>query len=269
MKKIVLSLLAASVLLACTNSNNDKKVAHVITAENDTLTYRYDSVKVLSNNLVKPELNSYADTANAVVKYPIFDNDELNNFVKQQVFDFFKEEDHPNAYEDIASSFIRKYNQFYLENPGTAQWWYLLIDVKVARQLHNYVALKYINASYAGGAHGSTYITFINFNPKNSSLITLDSLIMPDKKSALLKVAEEIFRKDENISATEPLKDRYFFTDGKFSLPAAFYVSNKGLTFLYNQYEIKPYASGITELTIPFAKLTDIAKPQTILTPTP
>lgn len=269
MKKIVLSLLAASVLIACNNGNNDKKVAHVITAENDTLTYRYDSVKVLSNNLVNPEINSYADTANAVVKYPVFDRDELNNFVKQQVFDFFKEEDHPTAYEDIASSFVRKYNQFYLENPGTAQWWYLLIDVKVLRQLHNYVALKYVNASYVGGAHGSTYITFINFNPKTNAIITLDSLISPDKKAVLLKVAEEKFRKDEGISATEPLKDRYFFTDGKFSLPAAFYVSSKGLTFLYNQYEIKPYASGITELTIPFDQLTDIAKPQTILTPTP
>ena len=81
MKKAVLSLLAASIFLACTHSNGDKKVAHVITAENDTLTYRYDSVKVLSNNLVKPEINSYADTANAVVKYPVFDKEELNNFI--------------------------------------------------------------------------------------------------------------------------------------------------------------------------------------------
>lgn len=267
MKKIILPLVAVSLLMACRNENKDKKVAHVITAENDTLTYRYDSVKVVSNNLVKSGVNSEADTANAVVRYPIFENDSLNHYIKKQVFDYFGKDEHPTAYEDVASSFIRGYNDFYMKNPGTAQWWYLLIDIKVMRQLHNYIALKYIHSDYAGGAHGNTSISYINYNPKTNQPIVLDSLILPNKKADLLKLAEGIFRKNEHMSATEPLDKRYFFTNGKFSLPAAFYVSDKGLTFLYNPYEIKAYAEGTTELVIPFAALSDIAKPQTILTP--
>jgi hypothetical protein len=268
MKKLIIPIIAISLLWACTSENKDRKVAHVITAENDTLTYHYDSIKVVSNNLVEPGVNSYADTANAVVKYPIFENDSLNNYIKRQVFNYFAKEEVPTTYEDIASSFIRGYNQFYAENPGTGQWWYLLIDIKVIRQLHNYVALKYIHSDYAGGAHGNTSISYINFNPKTNTPITLDSLILPDKKAQLLLVAEKIFRKNENISATEPLDKKFFFTNGKFSLPAAFYVSSKGLVFLYNPYEIKAYVEGTTELLIPFSELGDIAKPQTILTPT-
>ncbi|GAB1462374.1 DUF3298 and DUF4163 domain-containing protein [Pedobacter sp.] len=267
MKKIILPLLTVSLLWACTSENKDKKVAHVITAENDTLTYRYDSVKVVSNNLVKLAVNKQADTANAIVRYPVFENDSLNNYIKSQVLHYFGDEEMPTAFDDIASSFIRGYNEFYLENPGTAQWWYLLIDIKVIRQLHNYIALKYIHSDYAGGAHGNTVISYINFNPKTNQAITVDSLILPDKKVELLKIGERIFRSNENISATESLEKRYFFTNGKFSLPKNFYVSNKGLVFLYNPYEIKPYADGTTELVIPFSELSGIAKPQTILTP--
>jgi hypothetical protein len=268
MKKIILPLFAISLLWACNSENKDKKVAHVITAENDTLTYRYDSVKVVSNNLVKPEVNRQADTANAVVRYPVFENDSLNNYIKSQVFHYFGDEEVPTAFDDIASSFIRGYNEFYVENPGTAQWWYLLIDIKVIRQLHNYIALKYVHSDYAGGAHGNTAISYINFNPKTNKAVTLDSLILPEKKAELQKVGERIFRNNEKISATEPLDQKYFFTNGKFSLPKTFYVSDKGLVFLYNPYEIKSYAEGTTELVIPFSELSGIAKPQTILTPT-
>jgi len=268
MKKIILPLFAISILWACNSDNKDKKVAHVITAENDTLTYQYDSVKVVSNNFVKPEVNKLADTAKAVVKYPVFENDSLNKYIKSQVFHYFGEEEVPTAFDDIASSFIRGYNDFYLANPSTAQWWYLLIDIKVLRQTHNYIALEYVHSDYAGGAHGNTSISYINFNPKTNSPVTLDSLIQPNKKAELVKLVEGIFRKNENISATEPLDKNYFFTNGKFALAQSFYVGKEGLVFLYNPYEIKSYAAGTTKLVIPANLLKDIAKPQTILNPT-
>ena len=69
------------------------------------------------------------------------------------------------------------------------------------------------------------------------------------------------------LDAGYSLNKRYFFTNGKFSLPKSYYVSDKGLVFLYNAYEIKSYAEGTTELVIPFSELSGIAKPQTILTP--
>lgn len=268
MKNSIIILLAISMLLACRNENKDKKVAYTITAENDTLSYTYDSVKVVSNHLVKSGINERTDTASAVVKYPIFQNDSLNSYLKRQVFNYFAEEEKVASYEDIASSFIRGYNEFYAENPGTAQWWYLLIDIKVIRQTHNYIALKYVHSDYTGGAHGNTSISYLNFNPKTNRPITLDSLIQSDKRTELLRIAESIFRKDEKLSPTEPLDKKYFFTDGKFSLPESYYIGDKGLVFLYNPYEIKSYAEGTTELVIPFSDLKNITKNNTILTTT-
>jgi hypothetical protein len=267
MKNLIFLFALVVLFAACNDNNQDKKVAHVFTAENDTLTYRYDSIRVVSNNLVKSNLGTPIDTSNAVVKYPIFENEELNNHIKKRVFDFFADEEHPTAYEDIASSFVRGYNDFYLHNPGTVQWWFLRIDISVIRQLHNYIALKHVHSDYAGGAHGNAMISYINYNPKTNEPIALDSLIIPQKKAELLKLAESIFRKNEKISDEVALDKDYFFTNGRFSLPDNFYVSKNGLVFLYNTYEIKPYAQGTTELIVPLDQLKTIAKPNTILTP--
>jgi len=46
--------------------------------------------------------------------------------------------------------------------------------------------------------------------------------------------------------------DTFLRTEGFFT--------DKGLKFLYNVYEIKPYASGITELEIPYEDLKGILK---------
>jgi hypothetical protein len=262
MKKISLLILMAVVVFAC---RNEKKRSGTM-ATVDTLTYTYDSVKVTSKNIVKPVENQLADTANAVIKYPVFKNDTLNNYIKRQVFNFFAQEEKVTSYQDIANSFISGYEDFYRHNAETPQWWYLMIDLKVIKQTSNYIALKYIHSDYAGGAHGNTVISFINFNPKTNQPVLLDSLIQPDKKEELLRLGESIFRKNEKLSPIEPLEGKYFFDKGKFHLPASFYVGDKGLVFLYNPYEIKAYVYGTTELTIPFANLANIAKANTILT---
>ena len=81
----------------------------------------------------------------------------------------------------------------------------------------------------------------------------------------LTAIGESIFRKDENLSSTANLENEYFFENSKFYLPQNFYISDKGLVFLYNPYEIKPYVAGTTELIIPFSSLKNIVKPNTIL----
>lgn len=263
MKKIALLFIAAATIISC---NQEKSKTETNKAKADTLTYKYDSVKVYSKNVLKRDAKQH-DTANAIIKYPVFENQSLNTYINRQVLNFFSEEDRSTStYPEIANSFINGYDSFYAENKDTPQWWFLLIDIKVLKQSANYIALKYIHADYTGGAHGMTNISFINYNPQTNQPVVLDSLIQTNQKAKLLHIAEGIFRKNEKLTATEPLVDKYFFDKGIFSLPQNFYVSDKGLVFLYNPYEIKAYVFGTTELIIPFADLKEIAKPNTILT---
>ncbi len=257
MKNLIACYFLLLFISAC-NSGTDKTRKVALT---DTLSYAYDSVKVNSKSTTR-----VIDTAKASISFPIFKNDTLNQFIKRKVFDFFAKEEPATSYQDIANSFIKGYEDFLSENPETQQSWFLIIKINVLEQTPNYLSLKYIHSDYAGGAHGNTTISFLNYNPKTNTQITIDSLIQKEKMEALIQIAEGIFRKNEKLTATEPLDEKYFFEKGKFVLAQNFHVTDMGLIFLYNPYEIKPYSEGYTELTIPFSALKTIAKPNTILT---
>jgi hypothetical protein len=260
MRNIIALLCIVFSLAACQPSSEKKEVETA-----DTLTYAYDSVRVFSKHIPK---NDYGrvDTPKAVISYPSFQNDTLNQYIKRRVFDSFAQEEPATSYQDIANSFVKGYDDFVLTDKETHQAWYLMIKISVLKQSANYLALKYIHSDYVGGAHGNTMISFLNYDPKTNKEIKLDSLIQPGKMNTLVTRAESIFRKNEKLKPTESLEDKYFFEKGKFSLALSFHVSDKGLVFLYNPYEIKAYAAGYTELIIPFSAIKDIAKPNTILT---
>jgi len=260
MKNSLAFLFLLLTISACQNGTDQK--GKTVIAASDTLTYTYDSVRVNSKNIPK----KVVDTPNAVISYPVFKNDTLNQFIKRQVFNYFAKEEPVTSYQAIADSFIKGYDDFVSTNKDTQQAWFLIIKINVLKQSENYLALKYIHSDYAGGAHGNTTISFLNYNPKTNQEITLDSLIQTGKMATLTNIAEVIFRKNEKLNATESLEEKYFFDKGKFSLAQNFYVSNKGLVFLYNPYEIKAYAEGYTELIIPFEAIKNIARPNTILT---
>ncbi|MFA6276445.1 MAG: DUF3298 domain-containing protein [Pedobacter sp.] len=266
MRKLVLFFIGICIFSACRNEKNRDNSKNDI-AIVDTLTFTYDSVKIYSRNVVKTTVK-ISDTTKAVITYPIFKNETLNNYILRQVFNYIGEDEKATSYKDIATSFVKGYDDFHLQNATSAQAWWLIIDIKVLHQTNNYIALQYINSDYSGGAHPNTSFSYLNYNPKTNVTLTLDSLVATNQHEKLVSIAEAIFRKDEKLSATEQLTGKYFFRDDKFHLPENFYVSNKGLVFLYNPYEIKPYSEGITKLIIPFSALKGIAKPNTILTET-
>jgi len=266
MKRLVLFFIGICVFTACRNEKNRDSSKSEVAAV-DTLTFTYDSVKVYSKNVIKTDLKA-ADTTKAVISYPVFKNETLNNYILRQVFNYISEEEKATSYQDIATSFVKGYDDFHSKNVTSAQAWWLMIDINVLHQTNNYIALQYINSDYSGGAHPNTSFSYLNYNPKTNTALTLDSLIEKNQHGKLVSIAEVIFRKDEKLTPTEPLSGKYFFHDDKFDLPENFYVNDKGLVFLYNPYEIKPYSEGITKLVIPFSALKGIAKPNTILTET-
>lgn len=261
----LLAILILFTIVSCQNGEdrteeNNSKIAF------EKLSFFYDSVKVTSKYLQKND-RGIIDTPMAKISFPVFKNSTLNEYVKRQVFDYFAKEEKITSYQDIAMSFINGYDDFVSSNKDTRQIWSLTITIDSVAQLSStYLSLKYIHFDYTGGAHGNKSISYLNYNPKTNTPVTLDSLIEQGKMATLVNLAEGIFRKNEKLSPTAPLEGRYFFDKGKFALAQTFHVSEKGLIFTYNPYEIKPYSEGYTELIIPFKVLKDIAKPNSILT---
>lgn len=268
MKKII-AVSLVSILMACQqqpDKTTEKATDGNLTQDvvPDTLTYTYDSVKVYSKTPLSSN-KEITDTAKAVVRYPVFKDGKINALVEENaLFSDNPDQKKPGSYQEIVTTFIEGFDNFKKDNETTVQTWFRDINIAVLPQWNNYLGLQYSFAEYVGGAHVNSGLTYKNYNAKTLKLQTTDSLVKPGAKTELTKIGEQVFRKNEKLSATQSL-DNYFFEKGIFVLPENFRLNNKGITFLYNSYEIKPYSSGRTELFIPFEAIKHILQPNPIL----
>lgn len=111
----------------------------------------------------------------------------------------------------------------------------------------SYLVTKY---AYTGGAHGMTALTSLNFDRKTGTLLTEGDFFTDgyeEKLSGLLTShLEESL--GENVD-TSMLFVKEISPNGNFK------VSADGVTYIYNQYEIGPYALGAIKVTVPWNEL--------------
>ena len=144
-------------------------------------------------------------------------------------------------------------------------------DITLLTQNKNYVTYFYRTFSYGGGAHGYTTEVGFTFRKSDGKQIPL---LKNTNSRKLAKLIKEGVRRHFSEGPDKPLSDQelleYLFAEEVSSLnnlplpgnPP--YLSDTGMVFLYTQYEIAPYASGIITFEIPFKDIepfmTDEAK---------
>lgn len=251
-------------LMACQNERKSVNTADTTSLVKHTdLSVKYDSVVVYSKNIITNE--NTKDTTKAVLSYPVFADQKINQFIEQKMMGFANEGENYKTYQEFSNAFIKNYEDFTKENKEYGQVWFMDGKIEVVAQQPNYLSTLITFVNYEGGAHPNSVSIYLNYDPSNHKEITLDELIKPGSMPQLTAVAEAIFRKNEQLSPTESLKDKYFFENDTFSLNQNFTITKEGLKFLYNPYEIKAYVYGTTALLIPFAALKDIARPNSLL----
>ena len=267
MKKLMMACVIATIVACQTEQKTTGKIDSTVTTDQsgiDSLTYRYDSVKVYSKNPVSKDAR-VTDTAKAVISYPVFSDPELNKFIENKITGTADGEKTYTTFSSYAQGLINGFDDFQKDNKERIQTWFLTINTKVIRQQAHYISLYTTYINFSGGAHPNSSFTYQNYNPTTHQEITLDDLLLPGSRVKLNQIAEKIFRAQEKLSPTQSLKDLYFFENDVFKLNDNFTVTEEGLLFLYNPYEIKAYAFGITKLLIPFSEIQEIAKPQSLL----
>ena len=264
MKRIVAFLILSS-LFAC-QSEQKKQVTEdtlsyqkdSLNLELDTLAFHYDSLKAYSKNLVSAN-KGVKDTTMASIVYPVFNNQQVDDLVKGNALKANNpDETSYKSYEDLASRFIRQYDDFQKEGLGYTAAWFKEVHITVLPQRKDYLGLKYFYVDYAGGAHPNSAIIYKNYNATTLQEIKLADLIPLANQPKLREVAEKIFRANEKLDAKQNLDNGYFFDKGVFTLNDNFTITDQGLKFLYNTYEIKPYSEGTTELLIPYTAIKEL-----------
>lgn len=122
-----------------------------------------------------------------------------------------------------------------------------------------YVSYEVKLYTYLGGAHGSSAYCVVNIAKPSGKVLTqtVDTLQLKALQPILRKGVMEFLNGDGTEEVTEAnLNDHLFLTDGIIPLPVrAPYLAADGVHFVYQQYEIGPYAIGLVSFTVPYAEI--------------
>lgn len=125
----------------------------------------------------------------------------------------------------------------------------------------NVISFIMTSSGYMGGAHGYYNSFGLNYDTKTGELI--DFAALSDDAN---KFHNDTLAYNRELTQTEEYKERMFsedYFDGSeletvLYADEKWYLSDEGLTFISNPYELGPYSSGIIEFVIPYDKLEEM-----------
>ena len=116
----------------------------------------------------------------------------------------------------------------------------------------SYTVTRY---SYRGGAHGMSSETSYNFDMKSGEAIGECDFFREGYEARLTQLLSAHLPESlESPADTSMMFLREIGPNGNFRL------SDDGVTYIYNQYEIAPYSMGVIRITIPWDELDGILR---------
>ena len=233
----------------------------------DTLVFRYTDFTKSAGECD----SSLAACAKISLHYPIFSGsgDEsslaaLNQFIQQFLLTSSTADStvYPNP-EMFSENFFHEYAEMQSEIPDYVVGWELIRQVQVIYSTSKVTSLRATSYAFTGGAHGNSDVQLTSYWRDSGEPVELNDILIPENQLKLNSIAEAIFRKDKNIRENENLDEAgYWFEKNHFMLNRNFAISETGLLFHFNAYEIAPYSYGGTELMIPFSELSALLRPE-------
>lgn len=246
MKTTTFCIVILSFLSAC-NSFEEKDSF-------DPSLFSHDIVEV-SNSYQGCELGA-SNCTYIKFSYPEFQSDSslvnrISDGIKRTVF-----EEYPKDPNLICDEFIEEYEIFAKEEFGNTpyEWaWYQVSEAEVLSVQKRVISVSVRHDSFLGGAHPNLYFNLLNFSPNTGEMISYKDIFSEESQGELVKLLEHELRKQRNLKKKESLNENGFWLpEDKLILSENFAFTDNGLLFIYNSYEIAPYAMGIITITLPY-----------------
>ena len=187
-------------------------------------------------------------------------NGTINKFIIDNLV--MGESDEDSSIEKLDTALIELEEEFrdFLDDMDFASSdWAIETMVEVTYSDSSYLGLSMSNFSYTGGAHPNTFVSLKIFDKTTGNELQLDDVVKNTNSVKIL--AEKNFRKQYEILPKGSLNEQGFWFEGdKFVLPTNIGISNDGLEFYYNPYEIAPYSMGPSNILLPFSEIKNLMK---------
>jgi len=188
------------------------------------------------------------------IKYPIIsmkNNTQsewlINNQIAMNVNDYIKHADY--LYEQAIDS----YNDS-LTNDYPFHGYEAYMEYTITYNENCFLSMFNDKYEFTGGAHGNTVRSSTTWELCCGMIIPIYGFFKPGTNYTQFIIDEITKQADYNMIQK---KEGIYFDDYKSLIVKnlnlnSFYLSTKGLTIYYQQYDIAPYSTGIVEFTIPY-----------------
>ena len=105
---------------------------------------------------------------------------------------------------------------------------------------------------YTGGAHGVESVKYMCVDLDNGTIITGKDLFVDNYEAILSPIILERLAQKQKVNSPKELEKNGFFDISDIKPNNNFYLNEKGITYVYNPYEIAAYFVGISEVFIPY-----------------
>jgi hypothetical protein len=188
-------------------------------------------------------------------------NSEIESYIIEALF--LGDDSKPSAQNipEAATDFILAYRDHQPDIPSELDTGGYEAEISVVDRFQNdqWVCIQFTKYLYEGGVHAFESTLFQNFNLETALLMDYEALF--DDLSGFKSLAEDTFRKNQNISADGPLNEAgFWFENETFELPESIGFSEANVILVYNSFEISPYGTGALELEIPMSEVAPYLK---------
>ncbi|OWY19416.1 DUF3298/DUF4163 domain-containing protein [Sphingobacteriales bacterium UPWRP_1] len=180
----------------------------------------------------------------------------INNTIAKALAESMPTEE-PTPPQQAAEQFITDFKE---QDASYKMSWEHEVMTNIYHNSNNLLSLGFSTYTFTGGAHPNHAEAFYNFNLLTGKEIELTDIFSSGYEKRLTSLAEQKLRKLYAIGAKTPLTEAGFFEE-KFALNDNFSVSKTAIAFLFNPYEIAPYAMGEQLISIPWTEVKDMLKP--------
>lgn len=245
-------------------TDTTKNTENSETKSSETTTAPKFEKKILFNSY-----NGCAETSDSCsyikIEYVLMTEGKAKDIINPQINNILLTTMYPlgdstySSLDAMMQGFIKDYEETKKEFPDIPGNWYLGARMTDTAGTEKILSFKQTFDMFTGGAHGSYFTGFYNFNAETGDSIRLKDIFKPGYEKELQTLVVNKFRKDQKIPEGQSLTEAGLFSD-TLSYNENFLITKEGLLFFYNIYEIWSYAQGTAEVFIPYADLKAILK---------
>jgi len=138
----------------------------------------------------------------------------------------------------------------------------MYLQAKVREQHDGLVIIEVSSYLDTGTVHGNPGRGFINYSRLQHKELALNDMLLPGQEDAFWKIAKVAH--NSWLISSQNDRDPEFVKNWPFQKTPNVALSSDGVLLKYNVTTIAPYALGLIEMTIPYARLSGVIKPELV-----